>query len=131
MQLCDLDELLRESDFISLHLPGSPGTAQLINAAAIARMKPGVRLINTARAALIDEPALAAALRDGNVAGLACDVFSEEPVPASNLLLQCPNVIATPHLASASRESLERLGDMAAAAVIAVLSGREPPSRLA
>jgi len=131
VQMCDLDTLIRESDFISLHVPGTEETRHLIDANAIARMKPGVRIINTARASLIDDAAVAAALRDGRIGGLACDVFAVEPVEPGNPLLQAPNTILSPHVASASLESQQRLGRMAAQTVTDVFTGREPANRQA
>lgn len=131
VHMCSLEDLFRESDFISLHLPAGPDTRQLINAASIARMKPGVRIINTARAALLDDAAVCDALKVGRIAGLASDVFSAEPIETDNPLIQAPHVIGTPHVASASLESQQRLGQMAAQSVIAVFAGREPENRQA
>lgn len=131
VRMCSFDELIRECDFISLHLPASPETRHLINESTIRLMKPGVRLINTARAALVDEQAVRAALIEGRIAGLASDVFSVEPIAADNPLLDCPGFIGTPHVASASHESFQRLGEMAVRSVLAVLEGREPDNRQA
>ena len=94
-----LPALLGEADIISLHAPLTPATAHLIDAAAIARMKPSAVLVNTARGGLVDTPALAAALSEGRLSAAGIDVFEEEPVPASNPLLALPNVLLAPHIA--------------------------------
>jgi len=104
----EFDLLLSESDIISLHLPLAADTERIIGAQQIARMKPGSILINTARGALVDEAALADALRSGRLAAAGLDVFVEEPVNPAHPLLGLPNVIATPHLAWLTQETLER-----------------------
>jgi phosphoglycerate dehydrogenase-like enzyme len=103
-----LDELLARSDIVSLHLPLNAETARIIDAAAIAKMKPGAILINTARGGLVDEPALVAALTSGRLAAAGLDVFADEPVPPGNPLLALDNVILTPHVAWLTPETLER-----------------------
>ena len=103
-----LDALLAESDIVSLHVPHTPETDRMIGAEAIARMKPGVIIVNTARGALIDEAALDAALRAGHVAAAGLDVFVAEPLPADNPLLALDNVVVTPHVAYLTRETMER-----------------------
>ena len=103
-----LDALLRESDVVSLHLPLAPDTERLIDAVAIARMKPGAVLVNTARGALVDEAALADALRRGHLGAAGLDVFEAEPLPAESPLLGLDNVVVTPHVAWLTRETLER-----------------------
>ena len=107
--LVPFDDLLRRSDFLSLHTALSPATQNLINAAAIAKMKRGARLINTARGELVDEAALADALRLGQIAGAAVDVFAEEP-PRASPLVGLPGVIATPHVAGSTEEAQEEVG---------------------
>jgi len=104
----EFDALLSNADIASLHLPLAADTERLIGAAQIARMKPGAILINTARGALVDEAALVDALRAGRLGAAGLDVFTEEPVGTEHILLGLPNVIATPHLAWLTQETLER-----------------------
>jgi len=103
-----LDALLRESDVVSLHLPLTAETKRLIDAAAIARMKPGAVLVNTARGALVDEAALAEALARGHLGAAGLDVFEAEPVLADSPLLDLDNVVVTPHVAWLTQETMER-----------------------
>lgn len=107
-QWLPLDDLLARSDVISLHVPLTPETARLIDGARIARMKPGVVLVNTARGGLVDEAALAGALRSGRVRAAGLDVFAEEPAAASNPLFALDNVIVAPHVAWLTPETLGR-----------------------
>ena len=93
---------------MSLHVPLAPDTARLVDAAAIARMKPGAVLVNTARGGLVDETALAAALRTGRLAAAGLDVFETEPAAAGNPLFALDNVVCSPHVAWLTRETLER-----------------------
>src|SRR6266568_1949137 len=106
VELVPLEKLLAESDFVSLHTALSPSTQNLISVATIEKMKKGARLINTARGELIDEAALAEALKSGKLAGAAVDVFAEEP-PKNSPLVGLPNVIATPHVAGSTTEAQE------------------------
>lgn len=126
-----LAELLAESDVVSLHVPLAPDTERLIDDAAIARMKPGAVLVNTARGALIDETALAAALRAGRVAAAGLDVFETEPAPAGNALLELDNVVCTPHLAWLTRETLARSIAVAAENCRRLASGEDLLHRVA
>ena len=103
-----LPELLARSDIVSLHVPLTDATHGLIGASALSLMKHGAILINTARGALVDEAALVAALKSGKVGAAGLDVFAHEPPPADNPLLALPNVIASPHLAWLTQETLER-----------------------
>jgi glycerate dehydrogenase len=107
------DEVLRESDIISLHAPLNDETRHLIGASELAAMKPTALLINTARGLLVDEAALAEALREGRIAGAGVDVLGVEPPREGNVLLDLnlPNLIVTPHVAWASRESMQTLAD--------------------
>ena len=111
--LVPLDTLLAESDVISLHCPLTATNAGLIGREALAKMKPGAILINTARGPLVDEAALRDALTSGHLAGAAVDVVSKEPIAADNPLLGAPNCIITPHIAWASKEARQRLMDIA------------------
>ena len=104
----ELEELLKRADFITLHVPYTDQTANILSAEAIAKMKPGVRIINCARGGLVDEEALAKALKSGHVAGAAFDVFKEEPA-TENPLFNLPNVVCTPHLGAATTEAQENV----------------------
>lgn len=104
----ELDDLLAVADFITLHVPKTEKTAGMLNAAAIAKMKKGVRIINCARGGLVDEDALADALKSGHVAGAAFDVFAVEPATDSPLF-NLPNVVVTPHLGAATSEAQENV----------------------
>lgn len=121
-----LDELLAEADVVTLHAPLTPETEGMLNEERLAMMKPGAVLVNVARGGLVDESALAAALAEGRLAGAAVDVFSEEPVAASNPLLSAPNTVLTPHTAGATNESRLRIIGVAMDNVTAVLEGRAP-----
>lgn len=110
VELVDLDKLYAESDFISLHTALTPETKGMINADSIARMKPGVRIVNCARGELIDHAALVAGLESGAVAGAALDVFEKEPTTGEEAFLKFPNVIATPHIAASTEEAQEIVG---------------------
>ncbi len=119
------EQLLETADIVSLHCPATPETTGLIDTTAIGRMKAGALLINTARGALVDEAAVAEALRSGKLAGAAFDTFSEEPVNPSNPLLKAPNIILTPHIASQTSAAVERTGLQTADNIIAALRGTE------
>lgn len=119
----DLDAVLSESDIISLHCPLFPETEKIINADAIAKMKPGAFLINTSRGGLVDEQALADALNSGRLAGAAVDVVSLEPMDAANPLLTAKNCIITPHIAWAPTQSRKRLLDCVVENIRGFLSG--------
>ena len=113
VDLVTLEQVLTESDFISLHTAVVPETRDMINAANIAKMKKGVRIINAARGELINEADLAAAIQSGHVAGAALDVFAEEP-PKNCPLIGLPNVVTTPHVAGSTAEAQEELGTQVA-----------------
>lgn len=110
VELVSLDDAFAQSDYLSLHVGLTPETRGLINAASIAKMKAGVRIVNCARGELIDSAALAAALHSGAVAGAGLDVFDPEPLPADSPLLGAPNLIATPHIAGSTEEAQEIVG---------------------
>lgn len=103
--LGSLDEVYAQADYITLHSVLTPETREMINAASISKMKDGVRIINVARGALVNEADLAAALKSGKVAGAAVDVYPEEPPPPDNPLVGLPNVIDTPHLGASTEEA--------------------------
>jgi D-3-phosphoglycerate dehydrogenase / 2-oxoglutarate reductase len=109
VELVPLDELLKRSDVISLHTSLSPSTENMFNAATFAKMKRGARLVNCARGELIDEAALAEALKSGQIAAAAVDTFAEEP-PKNSPLIGLPNLIATPHIAGSTAEAQEEVG---------------------
>lgn len=125
-----LPTLLQRADFVSLHAPGGSDTHALIDATALAQMKPTAYLINTARGELIDEAALYAALRDGRLAGAACDVFCEEPPAKDNPLLTLPNFIAAPHSAGQTKEGLIAMGNLTCDNALALLRGEAPKFRI-
>ena len=121
-----MTRLLKESDFISLHVPLTDQTRQLLGAREFAAMKPGAVLINTARGAVIDQHALYRALKSGHLAGAGLDVTDPEPIAKSDPLLRLANVVITPHIGSASHTSRSRMADIATENIIAVLDGRLP-----
>ncbi|MEN4921574.1 hydroxyacid dehydrogenase [Achromobacter spanius] len=119
-----LDELLAQADVVTLHVPLTADTRHLLDAGRIARMRPGAILINTSRGGIVDEAALAAALRAGHLRGAALDVFEEEPLPAGSPLADAPNLILTPHIAGLTQEANTRVSDMVAAGVTIALDAR-------
>ena len=123
----ELDRLLEESDFVSLHSPLKPETHHQIGARELALMKPTAFLINTARGRIVDEKALVKALAKGTIAGAGLDVFEHEPkVPRQ--LVKMPNVVLTPHLGSAIVEVREKMANIVVDNIFAVLEGRRPPN---
>jgi len=122
-----LSKLLRESDVVSLHVPFLPSTKHLIAAKELKMMKESSYLVNTARGPIIDEKALVRALRQKWIRGAALDVFEEEPKLAPGLA-KLDNVILTPHIASATKETRDRMAEMAAKNIIAVFSAKTPPN---
>jgi D-3-phosphoglycerate dehydrogenase / 2-oxoglutarate reductase len=126
VRFVSLDELLAESDFVSLHAALTPGSSGLIGEPQLRAMKPTAFLINTARGALIDEAALAKGLHDGQIAGAALDAFVAEPLPADSPLRSAPNVLLTPHFASYARETGERVSHTAVQAIVDLKNGLRP-----
>jgi D-3-phosphoglycerate dehydrogenase len=125
VRLCSLDEVLRESDFVSLHLPCTDETRRIIDRDALRKMRPASFLINTARGGLVDEGALADALADGHIAGAGLDAFEVEPPATSNRLLQFDNVLLSPHMAGVDEESTRAMSCMAAESLVRLrLEGR-------
>lgn len=123
---CSLPQLLAESEFVTLHTPSTAETRHLLDARAIASMKPGAMLINHARGALVDTHALTEALKSGHLGGAAVDVLEVEPPPADLGLLQLPNVIVTPHSAALTDEAMRRMGGDAAEDILRILRGEAP-----
>jgi (S)-sulfolactate dehydrogenase len=115
------DDLLRNADVVSLHVPLTPATRHLIDAEKLALMKPDAVLINSARGGVVDEEALAVGLRAGKLYGAALDVFESEPLPAESPLAGCPNLILTPHVAGLTREANFRVSTMIAERVAVAL----------
>jgi glyoxylate reductase len=120
-----LDRLLSTSDVVSLHVPLTPETTHLIDQPALARMKRSAYLINTSRGPVVDEDALAWALRERIISGAALDVYEHEPAVHKDLL-KLENVLLVPHLASATVETRTAMADLAVRNVLAVLSGAQP-----
>jgi (S)-sulfolactate dehydrogenase len=120
-QACTLDELVAQSDAISLHVPLVPETRGLFGAARIAAMKPRSVLINTARGPVVDLDAVTQALRDGHLAGAAIDVFDPEPPPDPARFLGVPGLLLTPHIAGVSAQSNTRVSDLIASRVLEAL----------
>jgi phosphoglycerate dehydrogenase-like enzyme len=126
-RLTSLEDVLRESDFVTLHPVLTPETFHLINAERLALMRPSGFLINTSRGGVIDEPALIAALQNGQLAGAGLDVFETEPPSTDNPLLHMDNVIGTPHGLSHADESVRRCASMTEENVLAIVDGKLPP----
>jgi D-3-phosphoglycerate dehydrogenase len=122
VELVGLDTLLRRADVVSLHVPLTPETRHMID---VSRMKPGALLINIGRGGLVDEDALAAALRSGHLAGAALDVTEVEPLPLASPLLDAPNLLLTPHVAWVSDVALEDLRRFTAEAALRLVGARE------
>lgn len=128
-QKVTLEQLFREADFITLHAPLSDETREMVNDKLLALMKKEAYLVNTARGELINEEALYRSLKENRIAGAALDVFTHEP-PFESPLFSLPNVIATPHISSHTREANLKMGNIAAENIIRVFAGQEPLYRV-
>ena len=127
VEAASLEQVLAQADFVSVNVALYDDTRMLINAAAIAGMKPGAVLVNTARGGIVDEHALAQALRSGALFAAGIDVFEREPVELDNPLLALPNVVLAPHIGSASQRTREQMAALAANNMIAALGGKRMP----
>ncbi len=123
-----LPELLQRADIVSIHVPLLPSTEHLIGERELRMMKPTALLINTSRGRVIDQKALVKAVKEGWIAGAGLDVYEEEPIPLDDPLLKLENVVLTPHIGSATRETRRRMAEVCAENVRAVLEGRRPPN---
>jgi len=128
VQWRELDDLLAEADFVTLHTPLVPETRHLIDRDRLRRMKPTAVLVNTCRGAVVDEAALAEALQEGWIWAAGLDVFETEPLPPDSPLRNLDNVVLAPHIGSASFATRARMSELAAENCVAVLSGRRPPN---
>jgi D-3-phosphoglycerate dehydrogenase len=124
-----LEEVLKQADYVTLHVPLLPSTKGLIGKDQLAMMKPGAILINTARGAIVDEAALFEAIESGHLGGAGMDVFAAEPTPADNPLLSLEKVVLTPHMAAHTDDALKAMS-MVAQDIIRVLEGQEPIYRV-
>jgi (S)-sulfolactate dehydrogenase len=122
IELVDLPEIWKRSDAVTLHVPLTEQTKNMVGAAQIAQMKPGALLVNCARGGLVDEAALAAALKAGKLGGAALDVFEEEPPPASHPLFSCPNFIGTPHLGGSTEDAQQNVATIVCEAMVDYLT---------
>lgn len=127
VELCAWEELLRQSDMISVHVPSMPETFHLINEETLSLCRDGIYIVNTSRGTNVDEKAICDGLKSGKIAGFGTDVFEFEPVTASYPLFECPNYICTPHTAAESYENYAETGMRTAQAVLDVLNGNENP----
>ncbi len=123
-----LEDLLRESDIVSIHVPLTSETRGMIGERELRMMKPTAILVNTARGAVVDEEALARALREGWIAGAGLDVFTQEPLPPDHPLARAPNTVLAPHIGSATIETRTRMADMVAENLLAFARGEVPPN---
>jgi len=131
VQILPFDEVVRKADFLSLHLPVSPETRGMVDAAFLQKMKKEAFLINTARGELVDERALLEALESQHLAGAALDCFAKQPPQADNPLLACPQVIATPHMGAHTDGAMNAMGRLALGDCLKVLRDEEPEHRVA
>lgn len=124
--LDDMEDVLAQSDIVSIHIPSTPATRHIMNRESFSRMKQGAYFINTARGALVDTKALIEAVSSGHLAGAAIDVFENEPLPAGDPVLRVPNIQCYPHAGAETKETYDKISIMAAHAIIDTLEGREP-----
>ncbi len=127
IEYVSLDDALAQADFVSLSAPLTPETTDLINADSIRKMKKGAFLINTSRGGLIDEAALADAVRSGHLAGAAVDVLRQQGAHSPSPLIGVPGILVTPHMGTLTRETMQRVGLSVATSIIAALRGERPP----
>lgn len=127
IRLCALDEIWAQADIISLHLPCTAETQNMINRDSLQKMRRGAVLINTARGGLVDEPALAEALNSGHLAGAGLDAFVVEPLPTTNALARAKNALLSPHIAGQDFESIRGMGTLAAECLADLYQGRPLP----
>jgi D-3-phosphoglycerate dehydrogenase len=120
-----LDEILSAADYVTLHMPFSESTRNLIGARELQKMKPSAFLINAARGGVVDEEALLQALASNTIAGAALDVYAKEP-PTGSPFLGLPNVVATPHMGAYTEEALQLTSEFSAKTVLEVLAGKRP-----
>lgn len=123
----NIDDVFKEADFVSIHVPLLPTTRHLVDARRLSLMKKGAYLINTSRGQVVDEEALVEALREGTIRGAALDVFENEPALTPGLT-ELENIVLTPHIASATEETRQAMGEVDAKNIIEVLEGRIPPN---
>ena len=126
IEYCELNDLLKRSDFVTIHVPRTPETIGLINEERLKIMKPTAVLVNTSRGGIIDEKALYKALSNGWIFGAGLDVFESEPTPVDNPLLKLPNIVVAPHIASATHQARSKMSEVAALNLVKVLKGEEP-----
>jgi glyoxylate reductase len=124
----DLDQLLKESDFVSIHVPLMKETHHLMNEQKLRLMKKTAYLINNSRGPVVDQNALYKALKEGWIAGAGLDVFEQEPTPVDNPLLKFDNVVVAPHISSASLETRSQMAEMVAGNLVAFFEGKKPPN---
>lgn len=130
IELVSLDELLAQSDFVSIHVPLNAQTRGMIDSTALSKMKPTAILINTARGPIVDQQALYEAGKNHTIGGAALDVTTPEPLPADDPLLNLPNVIVVPHIGSASQRTRDKMATMAAENLIAGVYGKPLPNQV-
>ncbi len=125
-ELVPFERLLERSDIVSVHVRLTPETRNLIDRAAIARMRPGAFFLNTSRGGIVDETALVEALESGHLGGAGIDTFEQEPLPAESPMVTAPRMLRTPHIAGQTHQSMERVAVTAALSIVEALAGGEP-----